>query len=243
MNSTTLRASARSASALIVSLAIALGALLTGTSATASAATSVEQTFTDSINKARAAQGLPQLATRASLVSVARSWAQTMAGEAKLYHNPSLTSQVTNWRWVGENVGYGPDALTVHVAFMNSPGHRANILDSDYTEVGVGAVTVNGRVWVAEVFRRPMTAASASTSTAASPTRTARPTSAATVAFTKRLGLGSKGAAVKKVQARLGLAETGFYGRPTKDAVSRFQKRQGWAGHGTVGRRTWSRMF
>ena len=32
------------------------------------------------------------------------------------------------------NVGYGPDALTVHVAFMNSPAHKANILDRDYTE-------------------------------------------------------------------------------------------------------------
>jgi uncharacterized protein YkwD len=39
---------------------------------------------------------------------------------------------------------------------MHSPEHKANILDRDYTQVGIGAVTVNGRVWVAEVFRRPM---------------------------------------------------------------------------------------
>ena len=239
MYSTILRAAARSASALIVSIAIAFGALVTGAVAPASAATGVEQTFTDSINRARAAQGLPALATRDSLVSVARSWAQTMADQGKLYHNPNLTSEVTNWRWVGENVGYGPDALTVHVAFMNSPGHRANVLDSDYAEVGVGAVTVNGRVWVAEVFRRPMTTTTTSTTSSTNTTTSAT----TTVSFTKRLGLGSKGAAVKKVQARLGLTATGFYGLPTKEAVARFQERQGWSGHGVVGKRTWSRMF
>jgi len=36
---------------------------------------------------------------------------------------------------------------------------------------------------------------------------------------------------------------TGFYGTHTKAAVSRFQKAQGWAGRGNVGRRTWSRLF
>ena len=79
-----------------------------------------------------------------------------MAGSSRLYHNPRLTSDVTNWRWVGENVGYGPSVASVHTAFMNSPAHKANILDRDYTEVGIGVVVANGRVWVAEVFRRPM---------------------------------------------------------------------------------------
>jgi hypothetical protein len=39
---------------------------------------------------------------------------------------------------------------------MNSPDHRAQILDSGYTQMGVGtAVGADGTIWVAEVFRTP----------------------------------------------------------------------------------------
>ena len=179
------------------------------------------------MNNARAAQGVPRLATRSHLVRVARAWASKMASQSKLYHNPQLTSDVNNWRWVGENVGYGPDALTVHVAFMNSPGHRANILDRDFTEVGVGAVVRNGRVWVAEVFRRPLRVTTSSTK----------------ATFSHTLRYGSTGKAVKRVQARLGVSRTGYYGRTTKKAVSRFQQGLGWRGRGNTGPKTWARLF
>jgi uncharacterized protein YkwD len=147
------------AAALLTAFALVLAVLVTGAVTAPSAnaaATNAEDVFTARINQARAAQGLPRLATRPHLVAVARDWAARMAGQSKLYHNPRLTSDVDNWRWVGENVGYGPDAPTIHVAFMRSPGHRANILDRDYSEVGVGAVVRNGRLWVAEVFRQPL---------------------------------------------------------------------------------------
>jgi hypothetical protein len=131
---------------------------------------------------------------------------------------------------VGENVGYGPDALAVHVAFMRSPGHRANILDRDYSEVGVGAVVRGGRVWVAEVFRQPLRVKTASRRSF-------------TAGYRHALRYGSTGPAVRRVQDRLGLSETGFYGRDTKDAVSRFQRSLGWRGRGNVGRHTWRRLF
>jgi len=214
-------------------LALTSGALVAGAAPASAAATSAEQVFTTKINQARAARGIPRLATRDHLVAVARDWARTMATRSRLYHNPRLTSEVSNWRWVGENVGYGPDALTVHAAFMNSPGHRANILDRDYTEVGVGVVSVDGRVWVAQVFRRPM----------ASSTRTFRSTDRPRTGFSGKLTLGDTGRAVARVQARLGVERTGRYDRATQAAVSRFQQRLGWAGRGNVGRRTWARLF
>ena len=222
----------RRLAAALVAVAVAVTALVGGAAVSAgpAGATSVEDVFTSKMNQARAARGIPKLTTRSGLVTVARNWAATMAGQSKLYHNPQLTSAVNNWRYVGENVGYGPDALTVHVAFMNSPGHRANILDRDYTEVGVGAVVRNGRVWVAEVFRRPMRV----TTSSVTPT---------TSGFPGRLTYGSTGSAVKKVQARLGVSTTGFYGSYTKAAVSRFQKSLGWRGRGNVGRHTWARLF
>ena len=218
----------------LTTLALALTAVLTGALTAAPAgATTAEDSLTARLNGARSDHGVPSLATRSDLVAVARAQATRMADSGTLYHNPNLTTDVTNWRWVGENVGYGPDVQTVHVAFMNSDGHRANILDTDYTEVGVGVVERGDRVWVAEVFRRPQTVTTSSTSG-----------SGTTLAsFHHTLRYGSTGAAVKRVQGRLHLRQTGFYGTYTKAAVSRFQKAQGWAGRGNVGRRTWSRLF
>lgn len=60
---------------------------------------------------------------------------------------------------VGENIaaGYGSPEEAV-IGWMNSPGHRANILNPDYTELGVGyAYLPNddyGHYWV-QMFRRP----------------------------------------------------------------------------------------
>jgi uncharacterized protein YkwD len=38
---------------------------------------------------------------------------------------------------------------------MRSTPHRANILDHDFTEIGVAVVAGRDRVWVVEVLRRP----------------------------------------------------------------------------------------
>lgn len=147
-----------------VATRLALVALLVGVAggvlpvAPASAdATSVEERFLARIAAAREARGLPAYEVGGILTLVAREQARRMAERDTLFHNPQLTSDVPNWRFLGENVGYGPDALTVHHAFMDSPGHRANILDRDYTRVGVGVVVRGGRVWVSEVFKTPMT--------------------------------------------------------------------------------------
>ena len=142
--------------ALLSAVVLAFGVLLTaGAVAAPAQATSVEDIFRAKLNHARTVRHIHRLESRPALVKVAREQARRMAASSTLYHNPTLTTDVRNWRYVGENVGYGPDALTIHRAFMHSPGHRANILDRDYTQVGIGAVVVDGRVWVAEVFRRP----------------------------------------------------------------------------------------
>jgi peptidoglycan hydrolase-like protein with peptidoglycan-binding domain len=220
----------------LTTLALALTAVLTGAViASPASATTTEDSLTARLNGARSDQGLPSLTPRSDLVAVARAQATRMADSGTLYHNPNLTTDVTNWRWVGENVGYAPDVQTVHVAFMNSDAHRANILDTDFTEVGVGVVERGDRVWVAEVFRRPQTVTTSSSTTRSGTTTLA--------AFHHTLRYGSTGAAVRRVQGRLHLRQTGFYGTYTKAAVSRFQKSLGWAGRGNVGPGTWSRLF
>lgn len=107
------------------------------------------------VHAARKAHHLPDYQVRRRLTIIARDQARRMADRARLFHNPQLASDVTNWAWVGENVGYGPDVRTVHAAFMGSPPHRANILDRDFTRIGVGVEVRGTRVWICQVFKTP----------------------------------------------------------------------------------------
>ncbi len=106
-------------------------------------------------NSSRAASGLAPYSYSSELSAVALSRAKSMVAHNTLTH-AGLASAVGNWSYLGENVGYGPSASALEVAFMNSPDHRANILDHDFTQVGVGAVTVGATVWVSVIFRKPL---------------------------------------------------------------------------------------
>lgn len=136
-----------------------------------------ESQFIAKMNAARQSAGLQPYAVASDLTSVARSHSANMASSGSLYHNPSLTSDVSNWQAVGENVGEGPDVDDIHTAFMNSPEHRANILDHDFTQVGVGvSVDKNGIIWVTEDFRQPMSSSTSSTSGSSSARHSSAPT-------------------------------------------------------------------
>jgi uncharacterized protein YkwD len=97
---------------------------------------SMEAQFIAKVNAARQANGQAPYSIASDLTSVARQQSANMASRTSLYHNPSLTTQVPNWQAVGENVGEGPDVNDIHVAFMNSPEHRANILDPSARFIG-----------------------------------------------------------------------------------------------------------
>jgi len=95
------------------------------------------------------------LAGASDLVVVAREHAARMADEGRLYHNARLGDEVTGWQALGENVGRGRAVDQIHTAFMESPSHRANILDARFTQIGLGVVVRDGEMWVVEVFRQP----------------------------------------------------------------------------------------
>jgi len=149
-----------------VARAMAAGALVIGAGiaavsvapvALADSTGSMESQFIAKMNAAREANGQRPYAVASDLTAVAREHSAQMAQRQTLYHNPDLTTQVQNWQAVGENVGEGPTVSDIHDAFMHSPEHRANILDHDFTQVGVGVtVDSNGIVWVTEDFREPM---------------------------------------------------------------------------------------
>ena len=107
------------------------------------------------VNDARAAAGRHGLRVASDLTDLAQQHSEHMASSSRLYHNPDLAEDVQGWRVVAENVGYGSTIAGIHAALMGSTGHRANLLDSRVTEMGIGVALRDGRYWVTQVFRAP----------------------------------------------------------------------------------------
>lgn len=124
--------------------------------ASAAVDTDAEQRFLELVNAVRAEAGVAPVEVAADLVEVARRHSARMAAQVLLHHNPTLGEDVADWQKVGENVGRGPRVQPIHDAFVASEGHRRNILDTDWTQVGIGVHVVDGRVWVTQVFREPL---------------------------------------------------------------------------------------
>jgi uncharacterized protein YkwD len=108
------------------------------------------------INAARARIGRPALAFDGGIQYVAVAWSDGMAGRQVLAHNPAYGDQILrhrDYRTAGENVGRGFEQGSLFTAFMNSPGHRANIESGAYSHMTVGCVTDgNGQLWVTQNF-------------------------------------------------------------------------------------------
>ena len=124
-----------------------------------------ENSFVAKINAERAERSLGGLTVNLQLTGVARAWSDEMARAGRMWHNPQLAVQVDgDWTRLGENVGYStsgaatPTELVdrLHTAFMNSPGHRANVL-GDFNQVGVGVRITGATMWVTVNFSKANT--------------------------------------------------------------------------------------
>jgi uncharacterized protein YkwD len=109
----------------------------------------------DLLNQIRAENNRPALVQRGDLQNIAESWAEHMAKTKVLMHNPDLYGLVLPGIY-GENVGFGPEWRSIFQAFMESPEHRSNMLDRDFSSIGIGAQRdqpyPEGRVWIVLVF-------------------------------------------------------------------------------------------
>lgn len=97
----------------------------------------------DAVNASRAAAGLPALRENVTLDVKADKWAQGMRDACRIWHSNLADGAPKEWRKLGENVGMGGSIDQIHVAYMNSPGHRANVLDPSFTQMGTAAVWGN----------------------------------------------------------------------------------------------------
>ncbi len=119
------------------------------------------------INQERQAQGLPALQVHASLQAAARAHSADMICNDFFSHTGSDGSQPWDratrygysWTWIGENLfmGTGISPSTVVQGWMNSSGHRANILASEAVHIGVGYLydAAEGAWYVTALFGRP----------------------------------------------------------------------------------------
>lgn len=172
----------------LLALVLPLG-LVTATPASASA---TESEFVSRTNSSRASAGLRAYVVRSDLTAVARRQAARMASAQRIYHNPNLTSEVRGWRSVGENVGRGGSVSRIHSAFMSSSSHRANILSTSYTEVGIGTARGgDGLIYVSEVFRRPTTPTTTYSAPAPKPRPTVRQPAPRAPTVTRRASRGA----------------------------------------------------
>ncbi len=112
------------------------------------------------VNQARRNQGMAPLHWNDSLAAAARHHAAVMAEHRSVQHGfegePSLPARVNqtgaHFSWLSENVTQGSGAESIHAQFMESPRHRANILDTDMNSVGVGVVERSGQLFAVEDF-------------------------------------------------------------------------------------------
>ena len=106
-------------------------------------------------NAERTSRGLRALTFSRCADGFADSWAGKLSLAGALSHQALMPIlDACNGRSVGENVAYGnvsPEAMVD--MWMNSAGHRANILNPTFTHIGVGDVTTSsGRVYAVQVF-------------------------------------------------------------------------------------------
>ncbi|WOD38598.1 CAP domain-containing protein [Nodosilinea sp. E11] len=124
----------------------------------------IAQELLQLVNAERRRVNAPPLVLNDRLTSAAQRHAQDMATSGRMSHTGSdgstMRSRIdaTQYRWanIGENVAMGqPNATAVMTAWMNSPGHRQNILNPAFTELGIGYATAAGRPYWVQVFARP----------------------------------------------------------------------------------------
>jgi uncharacterized protein YkwD len=136
------------------------------TSAAPAGGGSTAQTLTNDLfnrlNAERRARGLAALKWDGDLARVAGDWSAQMARTDNFAHRDlgaagSLPG-MSKFSALGENIawveGYPSMGNQLHVGWMKSEGHRANMLQRGFDSVGIGVVCSGGRAWATQNFGR-----------------------------------------------------------------------------------------
>ncbi|MGC9379911.1 CAP domain-containing protein [Streptomyces sp. MH13] len=113
------------------------------------------------VNEERAAAGCSPVTANSRLTRAADDYSDVMASSGVMSHTgpdgSTMASRVEaagyQWSTLGENIARGQaDAASVMDSWMNSPGHRANILNCSFKELGVGVHFGDGGPWWTQNF-------------------------------------------------------------------------------------------
>ena len=123
-----------------------------------------ERQLFDLVNEERTQRGIDALVLDERLVPVARSHSQEMftlkyfSHESPVSGSPfdRLKAARITYSRAGENLAYAQSVAVAHRALMDSPGHRENILRSEFTRIGIGVINAGayGRM-VTQLFITP----------------------------------------------------------------------------------------
>lgn len=111
------------------------------------------------VNEYRASNGLSPVSLDNAISSAAdirakeivRSFSHTRPDGRSCF--TVLSENGISYNGAGENIAYGQDTpKEVMTAWMNSQGHRANILNSSFTKLGVGIYSSGGTVYWVQLF-------------------------------------------------------------------------------------------
>jgi uncharacterized YkwD family protein len=110
--------------------------------------TAAEQQMVNLVNKERTNRGLAALQVDMQLVKVARMKSQDMIDNNYFGHQSAkygspfdmMKSQGITYRYAGENLAGADTVQRAHTNLMNSEGHRKNILNPNFTKIGIGVV-------------------------------------------------------------------------------------------------------
>jgi uncharacterized protein YkwD len=103
------------------------------------------------LNQARADVGLSGLAWSSRLANTARYWATYLAESGSEVRHSTLWTNGENIYWISGGSGESL-ALRAHNAFMNSTGHRDNVLRESFTSVGIGIAHSDGGWYLVQNF-------------------------------------------------------------------------------------------
>ncbi|HVE46821.1 MAG TPA: CAP domain-containing protein [Acidimicrobiales bacterium] len=118
------------------------------------------QRLLDLANGERAKAGLGRLSSRDDVVAIALAHSQRMAAAGNIFHNDSYftdaVQRMLSSKARGENVAQNSGVDDTHTRLMNSPGHRANILDPRFSVAGFAVVQApDGRYYTTQAFLQP----------------------------------------------------------------------------------------
>lgn len=113
-------------------------------------------------NQARAQAGVGRLEWDPALAAAALKHCERMVAEGPIAHRyggePDLSARAADegahFSVIEENVAVGPSADTIHQEWMQSPGHRANLLAPEVDRVGIAVVAARGVLYAVADYSR-----------------------------------------------------------------------------------------